>query len=351
VRRAFRNLLYGAAKGLGMLPRLRGLGQGPLVYFYHGVEAGPVDPVLAGLHLPLDVFARQVDFLAANFQIISLDELRAGLRQSQGLGPGQALITFDDGFANHAEVAGPFLAARGLPFAVFVSTHALQTRERIPTYYPRALLAQPDLRELDLPSLGTRLSLKGEAARQAARLELTRVLKSADQATVRLLLADLRAALPEARWRELDARHRACEPLTWAQARELTAMGGTIGSHGHEHALLHAGQPAAEVSFQLARSRELIIANLGRCDYLAYPNGRLADACPPARAEAARLGYSLAFTTLAGEVRPGLDPLLLPRLVAPAETGSGLRELDLQVSRRLGINRAYARALAEGGDA
>ncbi len=346
MRPAARNLLHAAAKGLGLLERLRGMGRGPLVYFYHGVEAGPVDPDLAGLQMPLARFERQVDFLRKNLEIISLDELRAGLDEGRGLGPHQALITFDDGFANLAETAGPLLAGWGLPFAVFVNTRAVEERERIPTYYLRALLALVDLPELDLPSLGRRLPLNDQNARRAAGQGLTALLKSAPQARVRLLLDDLRAALPEERWRELDARHRSFEPLTWGQARALAAMGGIIGSHCHEHVILHRDQPREEIAFQLARSQELIRAHLGSCDYLCYPNGRISDACPAARAEAARLGYRLAFTTVAGEVRKGLDPLLLPRVTAPAERDGTQRELELQISRRLGVNREYERALA-----
>jgi len=94
-----------------------------VVLCYHNVVAGdrPVsgDP---GLHMPRDRFARQVEWLARHYRIVSLREFVApqSARASRPL----AAITFDDAYAGVFEHAVPVLDRLGIPATVFVVAEA-----------------------------------------------------------------------------------------------------------------------------------------------------------------------------------------------------------------------------------
>ena len=85
------------------------------------------------------------------------------------------------------------------------------------------------------------------------------------------------------RW---DAQYGEQVPLMpWWQIHELHAAGIEFGSHTCRHPFLTAHSPDAQAE-ELARSREVLVRELGHCDTLAYPYGdhddltqHLAQAC------------------------------------------------------------------------
>jgi peptidoglycan/xylan/chitin deacetylase (PgdA/CDA1 family) len=93
------------------------------VFLYHDVSDAD-----APQHSPLystqvDKFKSQVDFIARHFKLVSLEEVVAnGSAQKQRL----ASITFDDGFLSVKDEALRYLAARGVPFTVFVNSMAVK---------------------------------------------------------------------------------------------------------------------------------------------------------------------------------------------------------------------------------
>ncbi|HEX4414645.1 MAG TPA: polysaccharide deacetylase family protein [Lacipirellulaceae bacterium] len=71
-------------------------------------------------------FARQIDWLVARFDLVSLAEAQSRIRVGRNHRP-TAAITFDDGYADNLSFAIPLLLKRGIPFTYFVSTdHVLR---------------------------------------------------------------------------------------------------------------------------------------------------------------------------------------------------------------------------------
>jgi peptidoglycan/xylan/chitin deacetylase (PgdA/CDA1 family) len=68
-----------------------------------------------------DAFARQLAFLAATYEPVSLSEAVERLR-SGGLQGGEVVVTFDDGFRNQVAKAAPLLAERGFSACFFLLT-------------------------------------------------------------------------------------------------------------------------------------------------------------------------------------------------------------------------------------
>src|SRR3989442_15771932 len=72
-----------------------------VVLEYHGVYAGELDPVLNfdGLHVHVERFARQLRYLAAHYDVVSLDELLE-LPDGSRLGKPLSAITLDCVYKN-----------------------------------------------------------------------------------------------------------------------------------------------------------------------------------------------------------------------------------------------------------
>lgn len=95
-----------------------------VILCYHGVTAratpDPEDP--AGLHVQVERFARQLDYLRKHFRVISLEEYLAARRAGKRLPAYSVVLTFDDGYRNFLTAAAPCLRERGLAATVFLVT-------------------------------------------------------------------------------------------------------------------------------------------------------------------------------------------------------------------------------------
>ena len=94
------------------------------VLFYHRVADVHPNPWT----IPTQVFSRQIDWLQANFDIVSLDECQRRLGPEGNRRPAVS-ITFDDGYADNCQFAIPFLLERRIPFTYFVTLdHIVEQR-------------------------------------------------------------------------------------------------------------------------------------------------------------------------------------------------------------------------------
>ncbi|MEQ8846297.1 polysaccharide deacetylase family protein [Botrimarina sp.] len=108
--------------------RLAQRGRAPItVLFYHRVADTHANP----WSMPSAVFERQVDWLQANVELISLAEARRRLAGGTNPRPA-AVITFDDGYGDNCETAIPLLLRRRLPFTYFVSTEIVEQQTAFP---------------------------------------------------------------------------------------------------------------------------------------------------------------------------------------------------------------------------
>ncbi len=112
--------------------------------------------------------------------------------------------------------------------------------------------------------------------------------------------------------------------MTWSEIEGLAKSGLTIGSHAWSHRSLGRMSPA-EVHDETWRSRETLAKRLGHgVVSFAYPFGRRSDFNDVTAAALMRCGYSCAFTSQHGAIRPGLDPFTLPRIKIESGEGSWL---------------------------
>jgi peptidoglycan/xylan/chitin deacetylase (PgdA/CDA1 family) len=110
--------------------------------------------------------------------------------------------------------------------------------------------------------------------------------------------------------------------LGWDELEALQAAGVAIGSHAFTHRSL-GRMTAAEAREEALRSRELLERRLGTAvRAFAYPFGTRVDCGPATERILVESGYRCAFHSMHGAIRPGMDPIHLPRI--KIEGGEGL---------------------------
>lgn len=87
------------------------------ILFYHRVA----DQYPNSWTISTQLFARQITWLRARFELVSLAEAQARIRSGRNDRP-TACITFDDGYADNMLFAIPLLLKHHIPFTYFVST-------------------------------------------------------------------------------------------------------------------------------------------------------------------------------------------------------------------------------------
>ncbi len=115
--------------------RRRAMARGQLpivVLFYHRVaDEHPTEWTVSN-----DLFRRQIDWLQAHFELISLAEAQQRIREGHNARPSVA-ITFDDGYAENCRHAIPTLIKRRIPCTYFATLWNVESGQ--PFAHDRAL--------------------------------------------------------------------------------------------------------------------------------------------------------------------------------------------------------------------
>jgi len=298
--------------GAGSLYRTLHPHPGTLILMYHSVPdrdiAQWIDPRYA---VPVDLFARQMKFLARRRRVIGMTELLDLLQRGESAGAGTVVITFDDGYRDTLTTAANVLSEVGLPATLYLATGYVTRGE---TQWTDRLYSMFELRSRDrlvLEQGEKRLfDLRDPSARRVAYGTLESRLLVARWSDRQELLAEVGSQL---RPSQLPPRLT----LNWEEVNELRRRHThfEIGVHTRDHLdlVVHGAEAAArelhDCVEDVRRELQQSVA------HLSYPYGR-ADA--KTRGVAAGLGFrSAAVTEPAALVRQGSDRFSLPRVEAP----------------------------------
>ncbi|WP_377702785.1 polysaccharide deacetylase family protein [Pseudoduganella sp. UC29_71] len=285
---------------LGALGRAR---RSLSILIYHRVLPAP-DPLFPD-EVDAARFEQQMAWLKQGFRVMPLAEAARRLREGT-LPPRAACVTFDDGYADNAEIALPILQRHGVPATFFVATGFLnggrmwndtviELVRRAPG--PRLELAALDLGSHALDSDGART-----AAIQALLDQLKYLEPDARLTAVERLRSHLGLALPD------DLM------MNTAQLRRLHAAGMEIGAHTVHHPIL-ASMDEHGARQEIARGKAALEDMTGAPVRLfAYPNGKPGRDYHAAHVALAReLGFEAAVCTSWGAAGPDADLYQLPR--------------------------------------
>lgn len=288
---------------------------------YHGVRPeGAAGSDIRGKHILVKDFQRQLDFWNRHCHPISLDTALACLKEKKPFPERSVCLTFDDGYANNAQVAAPLLKQAGIPATFFLTTGFLDGTH--PLWVDRFESAMRALKKS--PTDDHHLRQEFKRLPNNERLERLEAMERG--AGINATSAGLLA------------------PMSWQEARQLANDGFTLGAHTVTHPIL-SRCTTDEARFEIKESKKRIEQELNRpCRYFAYPNGQPGDWTPGTVNLLKDAGFECAITTVPGQVVEEDDVFALKRNTLEGSdwnrfvlTASGWRSI-LQNIRRYASN-------------
>ena len=289
-----------------------------LVLMYHRVL--PVNPApdafsADAIVVTPETFARQMRFLRRFFNPVDADTFRDMLQGKKPWKPRTCLVTFDDGWYDNLAHALPVLEQEKVPAIVFIATGYVGTQT---TFWQERLTRL-------LFMAWQRGAPVNDVFGELGAAWIAKLPEAEARPEVRHLVTRLKV-LPRAEIDALDARlvQRLRDAgvefpgigddrfMSWQETERLAKSGVvSLGSHAHSHSPL-TSITADEAGVELARASQEMHEHLGLAPrFFAYPNGNYDDAVVE---RVRKAQFELAFTTDAGWVARGDDPLRLRRI-------------------------------------
>jgi CelD/BcsL family acetyltransferase involved in cellulose biosynthesis/peptidoglycan/xylan/chitin deacetylase (PgdA/CDA1 family) len=293
------------------------------IFVYHRIN-GERDPFFPAV--PVNVFRSQMEHIARNFPVISLDHIaddKCGTAARH-----MVAVTFDDGYRDNFLHALPILKELGIPATIFLTTHAIETGE-LPWYDQVALAFKLTTRtRFDLGPVGPEMVLGDVSSRLQAFSAALRWLRELDQKDRVVATAEL--------FRQLAAPTRLRLPkafLGWDEVRQMSKQGIDFGGHTVTHPVL---AKTDRLDDEIVCCKKTIEKRLQRpVRHFAYPFGRACHFSDAAKRTIQAAGFETAVTTMWGFNRPGDDAFELKRF-NPWEHDPSLFALKMDYYRLFG---------------
>ncbi len=246
----------------------------------------------------IEMFHRQMEYVAKNFTPIDLPMLDAYIQIGIPLPKRPILITFDDGYLDNYIYAYPIMRHHGLTGVIFLITDKMNNPNSVPWWdvcgYMFNYTKKPKVK---LPVIGDS-DISKPKLREAARETFMGAIKKLPEAQKLAAMKELGTALdvPEPK---LD------EPLfvSWDQVRDLVDNGIACQPHTVTHPIM-TRIDSAEQKRQLIEARDTIERETRqKAVAFAYPNGTPDDYDITTKQILKETGYRMAFTLTPGPMR------------------------------------------------
>jgi peptidoglycan/xylan/chitin deacetylase (PgdA/CDA1 family) len=343
MRRPVARTVYSLCKAIGLFAYARRQMRGHLrVLCYHGFALEDEADFRPSLFLSPRVLEQRLDYLSRNgFRVIPLDQAASELRDGT-IGADSVTITIDDGFHSTHAAALPVFTRHGFPATLYLTSYYFEKATpifqlAIDYICWKSQCAEADLAGLGVPELDRigRVRLDSAMRRKVSRTVFEFGSDALNQTDRQALAQRLGQRLG------VDyARIRDSRILSLVSPRELVELeraGIAIELHTHRHRLPLEHKAAVE---ELAANRAAIEPLIGRAmTHFCYPSGFQAEEHLPALRSA---GVRTAATCQPGLVRPGENPLALPRILDDSRVSqiefeaevSGFSEMIRSLRRR-----------------
>ena len=271
-------------------------------------------------------FAAQVERLAGQFEMASLESALAYLAGDYRPSRDLCLLTFDDGLAEHFTDVTPILAKRRIQGLFFLVTSCVREQHRVVLVHKNHfLMAALDFGTYErefrgaLAELAPNLDVAVDPAVAAKTYRWDTPEVAAFKCVLNLKVPEpIKAQILDA----LFARHLGDEAafarelyLSWEQARQMQEAGMLIGGHTHDHAALSTLSDAQQWDDLLA-CRDLLHSRLSPQALwpFTYPYGKRASFTPHTVESLRKLGFACSFATEVGDNLPGQDIFEIKRI-------------------------------------
>lgn len=260
------------------------------VLTYHRVDEPGAHPWLDGglISATPEAFEAQMDYVSANYQVISVQDLLRAFENKSPLPPRAVLVTFDDAYGDFEQNAWPVLKKYQIPVILFVPTSFPDHPERL-FWWDRLshALHTTGMQEIDTPA--GRLQLTTTAQRTQACVAL--------KSYVKTLPHDAAAGFVVQWCNELNASPHENSVLGWAALRKLAGEGVTLCAHTQSHPIMNNISPQEMYNEAYNSLQDLEREIGGVAPAFAYPSGFHNEEVVRA---VGRAGFKLAFTTERG---------------------------------------------------
>lgn len=291
------------------------------VLTYHRVEDLSDHPALyPGLisSTPRD-FANQMDFLANNYNVISIETLLNLLHKQAHLPERSILITFDDAYCSFADHAWPILKRKKLPVTLFIPTAYPNHPERM-FWWDRLYIAINTLnKNTSLVTPAGTFLVADKENRGNAFIKLKNYVKDLPHIEAMTLVDQIcKQATPIQPFQTV---------LNWDDLRQLAREGVTLGAHTQTHPLMNRITIQESVNEAVGSLKDLQREIGSVLPVFAYPSGGFTRQVSTALQQN---GFSLAFTTIRGlNDMKTIDHLLLKRINVGMNTPFSLLRAQL----------------------
>jgi peptidoglycan/xylan/chitin deacetylase (PgdA/CDA1 family) len=298
-----------------------------LVLCYHSISESTEDRIDPSIIVSPVNFEKQLAFLAASAQVISLADYVDALHSNRPLPRNAVVLTFDDGYRDNWATALPLLRKFGLPATFLLATDYIgkgpKWEDRLTGLIHRST---GETVTLDLETGRITIDIRDERAKHKAIIRLLALLSRCQPSRREQVLAELHAQS------HADIADFAQVMMTWDQAREVAAAPGmTIGAHTVSHPHLNR-VPDDQVREEITASKQTVEEQIGKpVRFFCYPYG---DYDARTIRSLQDNGFECAGTLFYGSNTLKTDPFQLKRIQAPNENGLRLRiGLQLRKSR------------------
>jgi peptidoglycan/xylan/chitin deacetylase (PgdA/CDA1 family) len=270
-----------------------------LVLQYHRVASLCFDPLQLAVE-PYH-FEKQIEYLAQNYNVISIDEMKYHLETSEPFREGTVVITFDGGYTDVLYTAKEVLERFGVFATVFASSANIIEGEQLWWHELEDFLIANQFEgqlKLEIDCRLCKWPLVTQLDRFRAHDDLYSILSDKTPSEQRTIIEQITGSL-DLQAEELD-HHRT---MKVQQLRKLSEGGlVTIGGHTHNYVKL-SSLPIWQQIEEISKNKDILEEVLGHnIKYFSYPFGNDNSYTEETISILQDIGYSLACGNSYGTV-------------------------------------------------
>lgn len=290
-----------------------------IILMYHGFTDKKVHEGIEnnqGLHLDIEKFKSQIEYLKKYYNIISLNQLIQHYSNGMKLPANPVVITIDDGYKSSYTLAYPILKQFSAPATIFLVTDFINKKEML--WVDRIEYAinmtKSSSFSLKIGKDTSFFDLRDNNSKEIHYRRIQKELKLIPQESIGKIIESLERGLGQKLSIDKDIAE-IYRPLGWKEVLEMIKSGIiSIGSHTCTHVVLTRCSPE-RMKKELFLSKQVIENKTGlSCRLFCYTNGQIGDFDYRTKKLLKELGYSCGLTTVAGMNDAYSDVFELKRL-------------------------------------
>jgi len=261
------------------------------------------------MYTSVEAFTSHLEWLRTQYQMVSLRDIVARIRQKTAWDAPCCVITFDDGWHDNLEYAVPVLRRLKIPATIFVVGERIGVSEPDDFHLCFELLKRGKMPSLASVGCAEIDRIIGERTDDFVRtnIEVLRVLRTLPLDRYTVVFACLRTvyrALPD-----VAAVGAAYRTLSWDDLRKIQEAGIDLGYHSRGHDIL-SRLAESELTAAVTLPDEAARQGIALQRMFCYPDGQHNDAVI---AQLQERGYAGAVTLIPGLNDIDTDPYRLHR--------------------------------------